>query len=208
MCDATVQPGPSRLPLALHRGARDALSVSDILERQATEEPQLRHLALSLIERCELGQGGVQIQEVDVGRVALRDRFLEGHAGPPAGPFGGLAAPRVVYQNPAHHLRGHREEVRSILPVRMAANKSKVRLVYEGGRLQDVPWPFMSQSGGRPAAKLLMDDRDELVARSEIAATPCTEQISNIVIRTVQLPPFDECPIFEDRNTRVKTEDA
>jgi hypothetical protein len=56
------------------------------------------------IERRETGERGVQIEQVDVSRVALGDSFVEGHPRPSARSLGRPAAPGVIHQDPAHHL--------------------------------------------------------------------------------------------------------
>jgi hypothetical protein len=94
----------------------------------------------------------------------------------------------MVHQDPPHHLGRQREEVRSILPIGVAlADESKERLVDQGGGLKDVPRTLAPKSGRRPAAQLLVDDRDELAARGEIASAPCVEQSRHVVIGIVQL---------------------
>jgi hypothetical protein len=94
----------------------------------------------------------------------------------------------MVHQDSAHHLGRQGEEVRSILPIGVTlVDESEVRLVDQGGRLQNVPGPFVSKSGRRPAAQLLVDDGDELVPRGEIASCPRMEQSRHVVIGTVQM---------------------
>jgi hypothetical protein len=87
----------------------------------------------------------------------------------------------MVHEDTTHHFRRHREEVRSVLPVGQSlADKSKVRLVHEGGRLQDVPWSLLAKTGRRPAAKLLMDHLNKLITRNDVAATPGAKQSRHV----------------------------
>jgi hypothetical protein len=58
----------------------------------------------------------------------------------------------------------------------------------EGGGLKDVPGPFVPKPGGRPAAQLLVDDRDELVSRGEVAVAPRVEQSRHVVLGTFHSP--------------------
>ena len=107
---------------------------------------------------------------------------------PSARSLGHLAAPGMVYEDATHHLRRNGEEVRSILPVGLSlADKSKVRLVHQGGRLQDVAWPLVAKSRRRPAAKLLVDHLNESVTRGDVAAAPGAEQSRYVVACIVQL---------------------
>ena len=180
--EATVQPGARDLPVALDRRARGALGVRDVVEGQPAEKSQLHHAALARIERRQLGQRRVQIEEVDVWRVVVRDGAVERQARPSAGPFGHLAPPGVIYQDPAHHLGRQGEEMRSILPIGVPlVDESEVRLVDQRRRLQQVPRLFVPESGRRPAAQLLVDDGDERVTRGEIPSAPRVEQSRHIV---------------------------
>jgi hypothetical protein len=79
----------------------------------------------------------------------------------------------LVNQDPAHHLGRQREEVRAILPISLTlVDQSQVRFVDQGRRLERVPWPLAPEAGCRPAAELLIDDRDQLVPSGEIAPAP------------------------------------
>jgi hypothetical protein len=51
-------------------------------------------------------------------------------------------------------------------------DESKIGLVDQGGRLQDMSRLLAPQSGSRPAAQFLVDDRHQLVPRGEIAPAP------------------------------------
>ena len=93
----------------------------------------------------------------------------------------------MIHQDAAHHLGRQREEVRSILPIGVSlADESKIRLVDQASGLKDVPGPFVPKSGRRPAAQLLVDDRDEFVPSGEIASAPRVEQSRHVVIGTIQ----------------------
>ena len=94
----------------------------------------------------------------------------------------------MVYQDAAHHLGRHGEEVASTPPVGLSlVDESHVRLVHEGGRLQDVAWPLAAKSSRGPSAKLLIDHLDESVTRGDVAATPGAEQSRHVVTCIVQL---------------------
>ena len=73
--------------------------------------------------------------------------------------------------------------MRPILPIGVAlVDESQVCLVDQGGGLKDVPRWFVSKPGRRPPAQLLIDNRDQLVSRAEIAATPRVQQSRHIVV--------------------------
>lgn len=159
----------------------------DVLEGEPAEKPQLHHSALSQIERRQLGKRRVQIEEVDIWRVALRDGLVEGHPGPSARPLGHLAAPGMVHQDPPHHLGRDGEEVCSTLPIGLPlVDESKVRLVNQGSRLQDVSRSFVPKSRRRPSTQLLMHHHHELVPRGQIPSTPRVQECRHVVVGTDQ----------------------
>ena len=83
----------------------------------------------------------------------------------------------MVDEDAAHHLRRQAEELRAILPDNMLLiDEAQIRLVHERGRLQGVGAPLAAQVGRGTAAKLLIDDRDETVARSRLASRPCAQK--------------------------------
>lgn len=76
----------------------------------------------------------------------------------------------------------------AILPIVVSlADESEVRLVYQGGRLQDVPMPLAPKPRRGPATKLLLHHHNEFVPRREIAAAPGVEQPRYVAIRTFQI---------------------
>jgi hypothetical protein len=80
---------------------------------------------------------------------------------------------RMVDENAAHRLCGHAEEVRSILPVDLALiDETQVDLVDERRRLQRVIHALASELTGSDAAQLGIQERQELVERGGVAATP------------------------------------
>ena len=94
----------------------------------------------------------------------------------------------MVHQDPTHHLGRHREEVRSTLPIRASlVDESKVGLVDQGGRLQDVSRLFAPKPGRRSASQFLVNDHHELIPRGEIASAPCVQKSRHVVVGTVQV---------------------
>ena len=82
----------------------------------------------------------------------------------------------VIDQDPAHDLCRDAKEVCSILPVDLAlVDEPEVDLVDERRRLQRVVSSLAPKlARGRPA-ELSVDEREQLIERSPIAATPIAE---------------------------------
>jgi hypothetical protein len=94
----------------------------------------------------------------------------------------------MVHQDPPHHLEREAEEMRPVLPVGVSlVDESKVGLVDQGGRLQDVSLRLAPKSGRRPATPFEVDDRDEFVPRGEIASAPRVQESRHVGVGTAQV---------------------
>ena len=90
----------------------------------------------------------------------------------------------VIDQDPAHDLRRDTKEMRSILPIDLAlVDEPDVRLMNEGRRLQGVVGPLAPKLARGNAAKLRIDEWQQLVERSPVAATPIAEQRRDVARR-------------------------
>jgi hypothetical protein len=84
--------------------------------------------------------------------------------------------PRVVDQNVAHQLRGHGEEVSTILPTNtLRARKANIGLVNQRRGLERVALALALHVAMRDASYLVVDQRGQAIEG-----------------RTVSLPPFDQ----------------
>ena len=67
-CQSLVQPRPRRLPIPHRRRRRGVEDQSDVFQRQPGEEAQLGDARLAVIERSELVQRRVEVEDVDFSR--------------------------------------------------------------------------------------------------------------------------------------------
>jgi hypothetical protein len=88
------QPGLRHLPVALDGGQREAKRLPRLPKRQPAEEPQLHEPALARIERGQLTQGSVEVEDVDLAGRTHGEARIEGDAPPAARPFARSARPR------------------------------------------------------------------------------------------------------------------
>jgi hypothetical protein len=94
----------------------------------------------------------------------------------------------MVDQNPAHHLRGHPKEMRSILPVDLPlVHQTQIYLVHQRGRLEGVADSLSGQLARRDTAKLRIDSRQQLSQCVAVAATPVSEERGHVGGRGHQL---------------------
>jgi len=81
-------------------------------------------------------------------------------------------------------LRRDAKEMRSILPIDLAlVDEPDVHLVHKGRRLQGVVGALVPKPARRHAAELRINERQQLIERSPVAATPIAEQRSDIASR-------------------------
>ena len=87
--------------------------------------------------------------------------------------FDGRTRPRGVDQNPSHHPRAYRKEMRPIGPIELPAGyQAQVRLVDERGGLQGVPGTLMPHVAARHPVQLLVDERRQAIEGRRISASP------------------------------------
>jgi len=109
----------------------------------------------------------------------------------------------VVDEDSSHHLRRDAKEVRAILPIDVPLiDEPNEHLVYKGGRLQRVVGTLVPKLAQGDAAELLIDDWQQLVERSSVAATPIAEQCRHVVGRDQgTLLGWTGAPSIAPRNT-------
>ena len=77
----------------------------------------------------------------------------------------------MIHQDPPHQAGGDGEELRAILPVRLALfHQLQVRLVDQRGGLQGVVRPFAAHVAGGQAMQLAFDQRREPLQGRLVAA--------------------------------------
>ena len=93
--------------------------------------------------------------------------------------------PGPVDQDAAHGLGGGGEEVPAPIPVLglLPAHQPQVRLVHQRGRLQGLTGLFVGQFLDRELAQLVVDERQELLARVPIALLDGVQDLGNVTHR-------------------------
>jgi hypothetical protein len=92
--------------------------------------------------------------------------------------------PGVIDQDPAHDLRRHTKEVRPILPIDLPLiDEPQVHLMNERRRLQGVAGPLAAKLARRYATEFRVDEWQQLIERTAVAATPSTKQRRDVAGR-------------------------
>ena len=158
--EAPEEPCPRRLPVAHRRGERGAQHESGLFQREPTEEPQFGNAGLTLVERGELLERVMEIEDVNVALGASSNVVSKGHASPAPGPLCHLVGARPIHEDAPHHLGRHREELRAVPPDRaILIHQAKVDLVHKGCRLQRLTRAFTAEERRRTPSKLLVQGR-------------------------------------------------
>ena len=83
----------------------------------------------------------------------------------------------MVHQDAAHQPRGHREEVRAVLPRHVVRiDQPQIGLVDERRRLEAVPDALAGHAAPRDLVELVMDERNQLLEGGFIALAPREEE--------------------------------
>ena len=110
--------------------------------------------------------------------------FIDWDSGRPLAPFARPVTTGVIDQDAAHDVRGDTEEMRSVLPVHPPLiDEADERLVDKGGRLQSVVGALAPKLTGGNASELRIDEGQQPVERSPVAATPIAEQRRDVARR-------------------------
>ena len=119
----------------------------------------------------------IQREDGHLVRRRYLSRLVDRHALHTAAPLARAATPGVIDQDPAHDLRRDTKEVRSILPIDLPLiDEPQVHLMNERRRLQGVVGPLATKLAGRNATELRIDERQQLIECTAVAATPLAEQ--------------------------------
>ena len=85
----------------------------------------------------------------------------------------------MVHQDVPHHLRGNAEKMGPVLPfLRFLADQPQIRFVDQGRTLQSVIRAFAPETAASDTAQLLIDQRDQRIPRTLIAAAPLGEEVA------------------------------
>ena len=139
------------------------MSFAGIERRQELEGVVERHEIFASFESRELG---VQRQDLRSAAALLKS-----------------AGPRELDEDLAHRSGGYREKVRSIFPLDVAdVDEAQIRLMNKGRGLQRVARPLVAHLTAGQPPQLVVDDGDELLERSLIAAAPREQEPGDRVI--------------------------
>jgi hypothetical protein len=136
-------------------------------------------LRLSLVEARELLQRVVQSEQLGVDGLLGSEIIVERHSDA-ARALRRLAFTRMVDQDSPHDLRRDAKELGAVEPRHaLLSLQADVSLVHECRRLQCVIPALVAQICGCALAQLLVDERNQIFTRLQVAAAPGLEQLAD-----------------------------
>jgi hypothetical protein len=87
----------------------------------------------------------------------------------------------VIDQNPAHQLRCHREELRTVTPIGLPLiDEPEVGLVHKSRGLQDVPRPLPAKPTSGLSPQLAVQKLQYLISGGQISLAPGPKQSRDV----------------------------
>src|SRR5262245_35938207 len=185
-----AEPGAGEGHLAIGGGPREAEDFAGLFDAQPGEVMQLDELAAEGVVAGEAVQGLVQGEEVIRRGEGDGLGLLEVAAAvPPASLLGALAT-GAIDEDPAHGLGRSGEEVAPAVPPPglLGIDQPEIRLVHQRGRLERLAGPLLGQPLGRQLAELVVDQREQLLARPRLPVFDGREDASDVVRRRGRSP--------------------
>jgi hypothetical protein len=186
-CHAAIQPRFRASPLPRHGRSGHRQHIGYFILRKAAEVIELYDFALSRIQVRQLIERLIQQQEVTVAWFDRAEPVIDCHSECRIGSLGGSVRPRVIHEDPAHHLRSDREEVDTVLPIHALIHQPQIRLVNQRRRLKSMVVPLVPKISGRPASELLINQGQEIVLRVSVASRPRLKQAGQHAARSFSL---------------------
>ena len=159
--ELSPEPRAGDAPIALYSFRRNAQDLRRFLDCQAADITKLHDFRLTGIELRETIQGAIEVlPETQVG-VNMGHVVLQRNAHMFAAALHTITAACVLDEDFTHDVRGDANELRTILPRRVALrNQSQIDLMDQRGGLESVTGTFMREIVVRQATELRVDQRE------------------------------------------------
>jgi len=89
----------------------------------------------------------------------------------------------MIHQQVAHLAGGDRIKVVAVLKAQLLSGEPQIQLMHDGRGLKRAPWAFAARIIARHAAKLLVNQRKQLIGGLFIAVAPAPDQFGKLVRR-------------------------
>jgi hypothetical protein len=171
-----MEPGSGGAPVTLDGRWRHAEDVRSCFDRESAERAKLDDPGQRRVDPLQASKRVIQHED---GNFVWRGdvfRFIDGHTPLAVAPLDRGVTTGVIDQDPPHDLCGDAKEVCAILPVDLALiDEPQVDLVNERRWLQGVVSTLAPELTRGGPAELSVDEREQQIERSPVAATPIAE---------------------------------
>ena len=140
--------------------------------RQANEKAKFHHFGRARVHSRQSIQRFIQREQLIIRHRRRRFHRIDIHAFQVSAPFQRFFLPRAVHENAAHRLSRRAEKVSTILklPLLLWRNEPQPGFMHQSGRLQRVPWSFISHFVCRQSSQFLVHERQQLTGGRRLAS--------------------------------------
>lgn len=177
------QPCPSPDPIALDGCGRRLDGFGGLLDRQAAQKSHDHEIDQLRVDRAQLVQSGLQVQDVRFAWRCDRDVIRKRHS--PSGPatFEGGVPTRMVHQDATHHPCGDREELDAVLPTDAAQiHETHVGLMDESCGCQGMIAAFGTEAPAGDASQIFVDGLNQSAVCSRISVAPRHQPAGYVIV--------------------------
>jgi hypothetical protein len=169
--------------------ARDSERFRRLLDRHPAEEPALDEPGVAWVQRRQIVQGDIEVEDpvgLDRGKIGC---FRNGHVRRASSSLDAPSPSRVAHEDVSHGLRGDREEVGARLPLdTIHADELEEGLVDESGRIERVAAALEPELPAGDSLELVVNDRDELIQGLAVPFAQREEKLRDVPL-TRHAPP-------------------
>src|SRR5438128_3531374 len=167
----------------MNRDRRNPHDFGSLFDGQATEEAQLDTAAVVRFQGGEFFKRVIERDQLDFGLAVEAVGIAQRETTLAAAAFSRLPAARMINQDIANQMGGQSEELRAMLPVdALLLDQSQIDFVDNDRRLQRDIRRLAAQVAFGESAKLIINQRHQLIARQIITITPFQEKFADCVV--------------------------
>ena len=178
------EPGLGRFPVPDDGFRRYVQDVRRLFDAEAAKEPQLDDLAHTGVEHRQRAQCITESDKAALLRLRQLSEVIDIHANCTGATFLPVSAAGRLDEDPSHHLRRQRQEVRPVSPFdAVDLNQPQVRLVHQGRRLQRMIRSLLAHVASRQPVELAVQEWNQSLTSGFIPLAPGSEELGWLNVR-------------------------
>jgi hypothetical protein len=177
-----IKPRAGALPFAFHRPVRDTENFAYLNLGQTGKEPQFHDPRLTLVDKDQPLEGGVDVEDFLIPAGGGRDVRMELNTGGVATSLASTARTRRIDEHTAHRLSGCGEEMRPIGPVRRSPTRqTQVCFMNEGRGLQRMVPSLRTQASHSDPTEFVIEQLQQTSFRRTVTSVSELQQTSYFI---------------------------